>query len=147
MQPSQPEAIAQSIQALIADCVAAAGTMTRYRTPLVALARADDPRFDELSRLIPGHLHPRDLLPTARSVCAFFLPFDPQIVESNRPGNLASEGWARAYVETNVLLADICAMLADELGRRGIRVAWEPPTHRFDPVRLISFREGRPPRS
>lgn len=138
MQPSQPNAIAQSIQALIADRVAAAETITGYRAPLVAFARADDPRFDELPRMIPGHLHPRDLMPTARSVCAFFLPFAPEIVRSNRPGDLASEAWARAYVETNGLLADICAMLADELGRRDIQAAWEPPTHHFDPVRLAS---------
>jgi epoxyqueuosine reductase QueG len=105
---------------------------------LVAFAQADDPRFDDLSRLIPGHLHPRDLLPNARTVCAFFLPFDPRIVHSNRQGEEASEEWARAYVETNALLADICALLAVELGRHGIQVAWEPPTHNFDPVRLVS---------
>jgi epoxyqueuosine reductase QueG len=130
--------IAQSIQTLISDRVAHAETITRYRAPLVAFARADDPRFDELPRLIPGHLHPRDLLPGARSACAFFLPLDPQIVRSNREGDLASEAWARAYVETNALLADICAMLAEALGQRGVEVAWEPPTHNFDPVRLVS---------
>ena len=134
MQPSQSAGVAH----LISDCVATAPTITQYRAPLVAFARADDPRFDELPRLIPGHLHPRDLLPSARSVCAFFLPFAPQIVRSNRRGDLATEEWVRAYVETNALLAEICALLVDELGRRGVRAAWEPPTHNFDPVRLVS---------
>ena len=76
--------------------------------------------------------------PSARSVCAFFLPFAPEIVQANARDELAAAEWARAYVETNALLADICAMLGDELGRKGIAVAWEPPTHNFDPVRLVS---------
>jgi len=142
MQPSRLANVADYIRKLISDRVATASTVTSYRTPLVAFARADDPGFDELPRRIPGHLHPRDLLPGARSgaqsVCAFFLPFTPQIVRSNARGELASEEWARAYVETNALLADICAMLEDELGQRGIHAAWEPPTHNFDPVRLVS---------
>jgi epoxyqueuosine reductase len=138
MQPSRSVGVADHIRRLISDRVAAAGTVTPYRTPLVAFSRADDPGFDELPRRIPGHLHPRDLLPGARSVCAFFLPFDPRIVRSNAREELASEEWARAYVETNALLADICAMLGEELGQCSIRAAWEPPTHNFDPVRLVS---------
>jgi len=126
------------ITRLISAWTASAGTVTRYRAPLVAFARADDPRFDELPSVIPGHLHPRDLLPDARSVCVFFLPFSRSVVAANIHGDLASEAWARAYVETNALLADICGKLTSELDRQGIRAAWEPPTHVFDPVRLVS---------
>jgi epoxyqueuosine reductase QueG len=111
---------------------------TQYRTPLVAYARADDARFDELASIVPRHLHPRDLLPTAKSACVFFLPFDKTVVEANRAGELASEVWARAYVETNALLTRICRTLVSELGDLGIRAAWEPPTHNFDHVRLVS---------
>ena len=66
------------------------------------------------------------------------IPDDRAIAEGYARGEPASEEWARAYVETNALLADICVMLANELGQRGVRVAWEPPTHSFDPVRLVS---------
>jgi epoxyqueuosine reductase len=127
-----------SIVSLISMCVAHAGTVTRYRAPLVAFARADDSRFDELASLLPGHMHPRDLLTGAQSVCAFFVPFDEGVVEANRQGELASEVWARAYVETNALLTEICRTLASEMPKRGVRVGWEPPTHNFDPVRLVS---------
>lgn len=140
MAPSP--SITQQIRTVIFDTVAAAQTRTRYREPLLAFARVDDPAFDKLPRLIPGHLHPRDLLPGARSVCAFFLPFDPEIVLSNRPGKgrgtAASETWARAYVETNALLTEICKKLGVVLAEQGIRAAWEPPTRNFDPVRLVS---------
>jgi len=138
MGSSRATYIAKLVSDLIVERVACAGTVTGYRSPLVAFARADAPRFDELLRLIPGHLHPRNLLPAARSVCAFFLPFDPAVVRGNARGDPASEGWARAYVETNALLDGICHTLGKELGRRGVDVAWEPPTHNFDPVRLVS---------
>jgi epoxyqueuosine reductase QueG len=134
---SQPN-LAQQIRSLISDTVAAANTHTRYRAPLLAFARANDPGFNELPRLVPGHLHPRDLLPKARSVCVFFLPFDSEVMLANRPGGAASEAWARAYVETNALLSEICVRLGAALAEQGIAAAWEPPTHNFDPVRLSS---------
>jgi epoxyqueuosine reductase len=112
--------------------------MTKYRAPLVAFAHASDPRFADLASHVPGHLSPDDLLPGAQSVCAFYLPFDESIVEANCQGALASEVWARAYVETNALLTGICRTLASELPKQGVRVGWKPPTHNFDPVRLVS---------
>ena len=71
----------------------------------IAFARANDQRFDQLPSVIPQHMHPRDLLSDGRSVCVFFLPFDESIVFANADGDLASQVWARAYVETNELLA------------------------------------------
>jgi epoxyqueuosine reductase QueG len=75
-------------------------------------------------------------------VCAFFLPFDAEVMLSNRPSKRgspwASEAWARAYVETNALLSEICVRLGESLSKQGIRAAWEPPTHNFDPVALVS---------
>jgi len=138
MPSSRPPDTAGLIASLISAQTRSAGTVTRYRAPLVAFARADDARFDELPSFIPEHMHPRDLLPDARSVCVFFLPFDESIVAANADGDLASEVWARAYYETNELLAKICQTLTDALGEREIRAAWEPPTHNFDPIRLES---------
>ena len=46
-----------------------------WRRPLLAAAPVDA-RFDALPRIAAAdHLHPRDLLPTARSVVVFFIPF------------------------------------------------------------------------
>ena len=138
MRSSRSSDTLSLITRLISARAASACTATRYRAPLMAFARADDPRFDELPSVIPGHLHPRDLLSDARSVCVFFLPFTEPIAAANIHGDLASETWARAYVETNALLADICEQLTNELGKRDIRAAWAPPTHNFDPVLLVS---------
>ena len=131
----------QQMRAGIAGTVAAASTRTRYRAPLLAFACAGDPGFDQLPRLVPDHLHPRDLLPAARSVCAIFLPFDPEIVRSNRPGKrrgeAASEGWARAYVETNRLIAELCELLKGAFEGFGHETYVTPATHNYDPVTMV----------
>jgi len=120
--------------------VATADTVTRYRQPLVGFADAADPRFPQLREIAePTHLLPRDLLPTARSVIAFFLPFTAEIVEANRaqPREVA-RGWALAYVETNALINRIAQGLIAALAERGVKAAAEPATHNWDPVTLIS---------
>jgi len=113
---------------------------TAYRAPLVGFARADDPGFTRLKELVgPGHLLPRDLLPEARSVAAFFLPFTAELVKVNRDDPYVSRRWAEAYIETNALISEICAVVARELAACGVKAAWQQPTHNFDPVALVSF--------
>jgi epoxyqueuosine reductase len=125
---------------LVLQQVAQARTETRYRPPLVGFADAADPRFRELRQLAePTHLLPADLLPGARSVVAFFLPFAPEVVAANRAHRREiARAWALAYVETNTLIQQIGDCLVGALAQRGIRAAAEPPTHNFDPITLIS---------
>lgn len=128
------------IAAWVGERVAEAGTETRYRPPLVSFANAADPRFPQLRALAePTHLLPTDLLPTARSVIAFFLPFAAQTVEANRahPRYVAHE-WVLAYIETNALINQISQGLIAVLTGRGIAAAAEPATHNFDPQTLVS---------
>ena len=54
-----------------------------WQTPLLASAPIDQ-RFDILPQVaIDDHLHPRDLLHTARSVVVFFIPFKPELINEN----------------------------------------------------------------
>lgn len=117
-----------------------AGTETRYRQPLVGFADAADPRFLKLRKVAePTHLLPQDLLPEARSVISFFLPFAEEIVKANRAGSRqVAREWAVAYVETNELIARITAGLIEGLAEQGVRAAAEPATYNFDPVTLVS---------
>ncbi|HET89993.1 MAG TPA: epoxyqueuosine reductase, partial [Chloroflexi bacterium] len=120
--------------------MARADTATEYRTPLVGFAVAADPRFAELRHIVePTHLLPTDLLPGARSVVSFFLPFARWVVEANAQHREAvAREWAVAYVETNALIGRITAHLIESLGNLGVRAAAEPATHNFDPVSLVS---------
>ncbi len=113
---------------------------TKYREPLVGFAPANHPGFGELKRAVgPEHLLPHDLLPGARSVVAFFLPFAAEVVEAHRRDPFVSRLWAEAYIETNELITRACRALAGELAALGIEAAWQEPTHNFDPVSLRSF--------
>jgi epoxyqueuosine reductase len=120
--------------------VSEAGTVTRYREPLVGFVAADAPGFAQLrSTVDPMHMSPQDLLPGARSVVSFFLPFDPDVVHANaRHRDEVAREWAVAYVETNALIGLITAALTETLARWGIRAAAEPATHNFDTVSLVS---------
>jgi epoxyqueuosine reductase QueG len=134
------EQLAELISSDIRRAVAGAATVTRYREPLVGFVAADDPRFLELRRIVgPAHLLPQDLLPGARTVVSFFLPFARDVVEANaRYKEQVAREWAVAYVETNALIGRIAAQLVETLAERGMRAVAEPATHNFDPVSLVS---------
>ncbi len=138
--PLDPLELAEFIIATIKREVGEADVTIGYREPLIGFAAADDPRFADLRRLAePTHMMPQDLLPGARSVVSFFLPFDPQVVEANaQHRERVAHEWAVAYVETNALIEHITAHLIELLGERGVRAAAEPPTNNFDPVTLSS---------
>jgi epoxyqueuosine reductase QueG len=120
--------------------VAHTGAVTAYREPLVGFADARDPRFQQLQHVAgPGHLVPEDLLPGARSVVSFFVPFDPRVVRANaRERRPVAREWALAYVETNNLLGRITGHLIELLAARGVRAAAEPATGSFDTDSLTS---------
>ncbi len=137
---TQPTDLAQFVEATIRHLVTGADASTGYREPLVGFAAADNPRFAELQHVAePSHLTPGELLPGARSVVSFFLPFAPEVVEANaREREKVARAWAVAYVETNALIGRITAHLIEVLGRQGVLAAAEPVTHNFDPVSLVS---------
>ncbi len=117
-----------------------AETVTEYREPLVGFAAAGGPRFADLRRVAaPTHMMPEEMLPGARSVVAFFLPFAASVVEANaREKERVAREWATAYVETNALISRTTARLVELLAERRVRAAAEPPTHNFDPETLVS---------
>jgi epoxyqueuosine reductase QueG len=138
--PANALRLAHFIISTIRRQVAEAGTTADYREPLVGFASVNDARFEELCRVVaPTHLLPQDLLPGARSVVSFFLPFAYEVVHANtRDRKKVAHEWVVAYIETNALIERITAHLIASLAEQGIRAATEPPTHNFDPVSLVS---------
>lgn len=135
-----PQALAHTIQNTIKHEVTVAKTVTQYRDPLVRWVKADDPRFSALHTHVHSDLLlPNDMLPGAKSVLAFFLPFEKDIVRANtKETDQVAAVWARAYIETNILLKHITDTLTHTLAQHGIRAAAAPPTHNFDPKTLRS---------
>ncbi len=114
-------------------------TGARWQEPLVAFASAQDAGFSMLKAAVsPSHALPEDLLKDARSVIAYFLPFVAEVNKSNIPGREASRLWAKTYIATNRLIADLNGHLEDFLAVEGYNCALIPATHNFDEEKLIS---------
>jgi len=135
----QKEKITKELQGFVREYGRRHTARTQWRTPLVGFASAGDPLFTELKRVVaPTHDLPKNLLENAKTVAAFFLPFDKQTVRSNIAGRLASPEWARAYRETNALIRETGRHMKGWIESEGYEVAVTPPTHNFDPKKLIS---------
>ena len=133
------ENISRKIERFVEGYQKEYGTETAWGTPLVAFASTGDPLFHELKKVVSAtHALPEELLPAAKTVIAYFLPFEKSVVGSNIAGRLASYQWARAYMETNRLIDDVGAHLKGYLESAGHEVATTPPTHNFDPRKLMS---------
>ena len=130
----------EEIWKIVRQRVETAGGKDYWREPLVACASADDPAFEDLRRVVaPDHTTPCDLLPDARSVIVFFLPFRPELGRGNSDcGVFSSRDWAESYVATNSLIAEINAHLQECFRAAGYQAAVTPATHNFDEERLIS---------
>ncbi len=136
----KPFELAEFIRKTIADVVVHNEFATPYREPIIGFIAADDPGFANLSKLTEyDHLLPEDLLPGARSVICFYLPFAPEIAYANtlEKEQVARE-WAVAYHETNLLIGEIAGSLRDGLMQYGVRSAAEPATGNFDESDLRS---------
>jgi len=136
----KPPEAAAFIRETITRQVSNQNLITAYREPIIGFVSAHDPGFEDLDSLVGfDHYLPGDLLPGARSIVCFYLPFSPNIVYANQAHqeSVARE-WAVAYQETNRLIGQITSRLIEDLGVLGIRAAAEPATGNFDQTALKS---------
>jgi len=136
----KPEELADLIRGTIIFEVENRTCVTAYRDPIAGFVAADDPGFAKLSQWVEfRHLLPAELLPGARSVVCFYLPFAPEVVEANlRDKVQVAREWAVAYNDTNALIGRITSRLIAVLGQHGVRAAAEPATGNFDRKELRS---------
>ena len=135
-----PKELSRVIEDTITYAVEHNDYLTSYRSPIIGYCSADDPGFARLPGLTgTQHMMPGDLLPGARSVISFFLPFAPEIAYANaRDKERVAREWALAYQETNALIEQITSRLQVELSRHGVRSAAEPPTGNYTTRELRS---------
>ena len=109
-----------------------------WQPPLMTAAPIDD-RFDQLPGIAADdHLHPRDLLPTAKSVIVFYLPFKKELVKANKKGGYPCREWGVAYVQTNNLIERLGRALSDFLLESGYKSGLTPATHNFNEEKLMA---------
>lgn len=133
------EVIIERIEQYVAEYPRIHGTKTRWCKPLVAFADAQDEQFGSLKSIVhPDHFMPGDILPGARTVVSYFLPFEEWIVQSNIGGSNSSKEWDYAYAQTNTLFINLNNHLVDSLQKDGIRAAFVPPELVFDKDLMLS---------
>ena len=112
---------------------------TVWGEPVVAFADAKDPMFLKLKEIVDStHFLPTDLLPDAKTVISYFIPFRKETAQNNSQGTAASKQWAQAYTETNQLITKLNIALANMLCSRGFKTVATMPTHNFDKTKLVS---------
>jgi len=110
-----------------------------WREPVVEIISANDERIKDLKRAVSAeHLMPHDILPDAKSIISFFIPFHEKIVKSNINGTMASKEWVMAYIKTNDLIKLINNKIEELMERNGCKTGKIPATHNFDEKTLIS---------
>ena len=133
-----PNDLSELIEEYVAEYSKKTGERHIWRKPLLATAVADD-RFDVLPRIAAeDHLLPRELLPSAKSVVVFFVPFVKELAVENHKGEIPCRNWGLAYESTNRLINSLCERIRRYLEDRGYRAELTPATHNFDTVKLVS---------
>jgi len=114
------------------------GTDGWWLNPLMAAAPIDN-RFEQLPKIAADdHFHPRDLLPTAKSVIVFFIPFKKELVKENKAGDRPCRNWGVAYIQTNDLIDRLSQAISDLLAEQGFKCGLTPATHNFDEAKLMA---------
>lgn len=114
-------------------------TKSKWQVPLIAYADADNEEFNTLKKVVsPTHALPKDFLSEAKTVVAYFIPFDEAITKSNINEKYTSKEWAIAYIETNKLIFNLNTFIMNELEKLGYKSNVIPATHNFDTQKLIS---------
>ena len=130
------------LEAVLDDLVQRApgrfGLQGWWQKPLIAAAPIDQ-RFDVLPQIAADdHLHPYDLLPTAKSMLVFYIPFTRALVRENRAGDRPCRNWGVAYVQTNQLIERAGRALEAFLAAHGYQSGLTPATHNFDEKKLAA---------
>lgn len=119
---------------IIIDTVEALKRPDLFRRPFVSFSAADDERYTELKTLIGDwHLTPTELLPDAKSVISYFVPFTKEVVSEPKTVQHGSPLWAEAYQEINKQFDVINENIARFLEGAGYSAKTIRGTHTYDP--------------
>lgn len=130
----------QYVTAFIQKKVKESPQSSYYQEAIVGFASADDPLYDTLTDAMGRKmLTPRDMLPEARTVIVFFIPYAQEVAKAiQKSGEAISQLWSDLYALTNPLLSEITEALSEDLQEKGIRCVSDPPTMNYDPVNLTA---------
>jgi epoxyqueuosine reductase QueG len=131
--------IIKTINSTISDYENINNLNNMWREPIIEIISAKNEKLQDLKQIVSlEHLLPFDILPDAKSIISFFIPFDEKIVKSNINGTMASKEWAEAYIKTNDLIKTINDKIEELMGKNGYKTGKIPATHNFNEKTLMS---------
>ncbi|MDU4962549.1 MAG: epoxyqueuosine reductase [Sporomusaceae bacterium] len=105
-----------------------------FDEPLIGVAAADDVLFDSLKQadvVCPQHLSPREWLPEAKAVIAFFLPFSECVRAANRKPGVAAREWMIGRIEGEQVNDALRRHLLSTLQTDGCKAVVPPMDDRY----------------
>lgn len=110
-----------------------------WRRPLVGFGDANHKEMADLRQLVhPQHVLPREIVPGAKTVIAYFFPFAKEVGDSNKQERLSSSTWAMAYEKTNAALGSLAEKLIEFLAGEGYKAGVTPMAYQYDETILKS---------
>ena len=110
-----------------------------WKEPIIEIISAYNEKIKKLKKIVSTqHFMPFDILPEAKTIISFFIPFLEHITESNTEGIMASKEWVEAYIRTNDLIKIINDNIELLMNKNGYKTGKIPATHNFDVDKLIS---------
>lgn len=137
-------AVENRIARIIEEQVKSINRPDLYRTPMTAYSAADDKGYPQLKELIgTWHQNPCELLPDAKSVISYFVPFTKAVAAGPKKVKEGFPLWAEAYQEINQHFNVINEAIANYLTGLRYSVLTIKPTHTYDPKDLQSMWSHR----
>lgn len=134
----------ECIAAIIGEQIRDAGRPDLFREPICGFSAADDSRYHGLKTIVgPWHKDPVELLPEAKSVISYFVPYTGTLPRSVKREEPVSALWGEAYVVLNNLFDVIGEKLTAFLSQQGYYVLPIAGTHTYDPEKLQSMWSHR----
>jgi epoxyqueuosine reductase QueG len=110
-----------------------------WKEPIIEIISSNNEKINTVKESVSvEHFMPYDILPDAKSIICFFIPFQETIVKSNIEGTNASKEWVMAYMRTNDLIKTINDKIEKLMDNNGYKTGKIPATHNFDVKTLIS---------
>ena len=138
------DSLEKGIEQRIIDSLNELNRSDLFRSPIVAYSSAEDERYSKLKDIIGDwHLNPAELLPDAKSVISYFVPFTKVVALEPKTMVNGSFRWSEAYQEINWHFEQINKAVADYLKNLGFSTKTIQATHTYDPKDLKSMWSHR----
>jgi len=136
--------VEKEIEKIIIDTVKSLNRADLFREPIIAFSSADDGRYAQLKTIVgEWHLLPSELLPDAKSVISYYVPFTKEIVYAPKTAEHSSFLWSEAYQEINQHFNVVNEAIARFLEAKGYTSQTIRATHTYSQEDLKSMWSHR----